>query len=314
MRIGLMIGPERGRYRSKVERLRADARWAEDAGLASVWVPQIPDDFDALTAAALVGDATARIEVGTAVVPVQPRHPIAGPAGAVGAGRLRGPPVARSRRVPPLDHRRDAGAALRAPGTDDGVVPGRVGPRVQRSRPSRRRERPVPGPQPPRHHRRHPHSGPWPGHAPGGGRAHRRHDPLDGGRAGDRHARRPEHHARRRGGRAGGTGSWRASRFAFAATTRSRPPWPAPTGSLPRPRCRRTTSGCSTRATRQVGDLLAAGPEEAIEKRLRSFDVAPGRRERLPVDQCSSRRRRGGRAPRRRSARCSRRAPRPAAA
>lgn len=77
MRIGLMIGPERGRYASKVERLCADARWAEQAGLASVWIPQIPDDFDALTAAALVGAATERIEVGTAVVPVQPRHPIA---------------------------------------------------------------------------------------------------------------------------------------------------------------------------------------------------------------------------------------------
>ena len=77
MRIGLMIGPERGRYATKVDRLRADARWAEGAGLATVWIPQIPDEFDALTAAALVGTATSRIEVGTAVVPVQPRHPIA---------------------------------------------------------------------------------------------------------------------------------------------------------------------------------------------------------------------------------------------
>src|SRR5437588_9961271 len=77
MRIGVMLGPERGRYRTKVQRLRADARWAEDAGLASVWIPQIPDEFDALTAATLVGAETARIEIGTAVVPVQPRHPIA---------------------------------------------------------------------------------------------------------------------------------------------------------------------------------------------------------------------------------------------
>jgi F420-dependent oxidoreductase-like protein len=77
MRIGLMVGPERGRYATKVERLRADARWAEEAGLASVWVPQVPDDFDALTAAAIVGAATTRIEIGTAVVPIQPRHPIA---------------------------------------------------------------------------------------------------------------------------------------------------------------------------------------------------------------------------------------------
>jgi F420-dependent oxidoreductase-like protein len=77
MRIGVMVGPERGRYQTKVDRLRADARWAEEAGLASVWIPQIPDEFDALTAAALVGDSTSRIEIGTAVVPVQPRHPIA---------------------------------------------------------------------------------------------------------------------------------------------------------------------------------------------------------------------------------------------
>jgi F420-dependent oxidoreductase-like protein len=77
MRIGVMVGPERGRYQTKIDRLRADAGWAEEAGLASVWIPQIPDEFDALTAAALVGDVTSRIEVGTAVVPVQPRHPIA---------------------------------------------------------------------------------------------------------------------------------------------------------------------------------------------------------------------------------------------
>jgi F420-dependent oxidoreductase-like protein len=77
MRIGLMVGPERGRYATKVERLRADAQWAEAAGLPTVWVPQVPDDFDALTAAAVIGAATGRVEVGTAVVPVQPRHPVA---------------------------------------------------------------------------------------------------------------------------------------------------------------------------------------------------------------------------------------------
>jgi 5,10-methylenetetrahydromethanopterin reductase len=77
MRFGLMVGPERGRYGTKVERLRADARWAEDAGLDSVWIPQIPDEFDALTAATVIGTETSRIEIGTAVVPVQPRHPVA---------------------------------------------------------------------------------------------------------------------------------------------------------------------------------------------------------------------------------------------
>ena len=77
MRIGLMIGPERGRYSTKVERLVADARQAEDAGLAAAWVPQIPDEFDALTAVTVIGQATSRLEIGTAVVPIQTRHPIA---------------------------------------------------------------------------------------------------------------------------------------------------------------------------------------------------------------------------------------------
>ncbi len=77
MRIGMTVGPERARYATKVERLRAAAQWADDVGLASIWVPQIPDEFDALTMAAIVGEVTTSVEIGTAVVPVQPRHPIA---------------------------------------------------------------------------------------------------------------------------------------------------------------------------------------------------------------------------------------------
>jgi F420-dependent oxidoreductase-like protein len=77
VRIGVTVGPERGRYATKVDRMRRDARWADEAGFATVWVPQVPDEFDALTAAAVVGAETTRIEVGTAVVPIQPRHPIA---------------------------------------------------------------------------------------------------------------------------------------------------------------------------------------------------------------------------------------------
>ena len=77
MRFGLMIGPERGKYRDKITRLVADAEAAERAGFASIWVPQIPDDFDGLTAVALMGRATARVEIGTAVMPIQTRHPIA---------------------------------------------------------------------------------------------------------------------------------------------------------------------------------------------------------------------------------------------
>jgi F420-dependent oxidoreductase-like protein len=77
VRIGLQTGPERGRYRDKVARFIAGAQAAEDAGFDSIWVPQIPDEFDALTALALMGNATSQIELGTAVVPIQSRHPVA---------------------------------------------------------------------------------------------------------------------------------------------------------------------------------------------------------------------------------------------
>jgi F420-dependent oxidoreductase-like protein len=72
-----MVGPERGRYRDKVARLEADAAAAEQANFTSVWVPQVPDDFDALTAVTLMGGATSRIELATAVMPIQTRHPVA---------------------------------------------------------------------------------------------------------------------------------------------------------------------------------------------------------------------------------------------
>jgi F420-dependent oxidoreductase-like protein len=77
MRIGLMIGPELGRYRHKVAGLIADAQAAEQEGFTSVWVPQIPGDFDAFTMITLMGRATERVELGTAVLPIQTRHPIA---------------------------------------------------------------------------------------------------------------------------------------------------------------------------------------------------------------------------------------------
>lgn len=77
MRIGMMIGPERGRYRQKVAQLVADAEAVEAAGFTSLWMPQIPGELDAFTAIALMGRATSRIELGTAVVPIQTRHPIA---------------------------------------------------------------------------------------------------------------------------------------------------------------------------------------------------------------------------------------------
>ncbi|MFB4309671.1 TIGR03564 family F420-dependent LLM class oxidoreductase [Actinomadura sp. GTD37] len=77
MRIGVMIGPERGDPARKAARMVEDVGWAEGAGLDTAWIPQIPNDFDALTAAALMGARTTRIELGTAVVPLQAQHPIA---------------------------------------------------------------------------------------------------------------------------------------------------------------------------------------------------------------------------------------------
>ena len=77
MRLGLMVGPERGRCATKVERMLGDAKWAQDNGLSSIWIPQIPDEFDAMTAAALLAHSTSRIEIGTAVVALQTRHPVA---------------------------------------------------------------------------------------------------------------------------------------------------------------------------------------------------------------------------------------------
>ncbi|MFI9412466.1 LLM class F420-dependent oxidoreductase [Nocardia gamkensis] len=77
MRIGVMIGPEKGDSGRKLERMLRDIEWAESAGLDTAWIPQIPTDFDALITIAAMGLRTSRIELGTAVVPLQAQHPIA---------------------------------------------------------------------------------------------------------------------------------------------------------------------------------------------------------------------------------------------
>ena len=78
MRIGLMIGSDKERARAdRLTGLLADGQAAEDAGFTSFWIPQVPGYLDAMTAIALLGQATDRIEIGTAVVPIQTRHPIA---------------------------------------------------------------------------------------------------------------------------------------------------------------------------------------------------------------------------------------------
>lgn len=78
MRIGLMIGSDLGQqYDDRVSGFVAEAQAAEAAGFATLWVPQIPGYFDAMTAITLMGNATERIELGTAVMPLQTRHPVA---------------------------------------------------------------------------------------------------------------------------------------------------------------------------------------------------------------------------------------------
>ncbi|BBZ03413.1 LLM class F420-dependent oxidoreductase [Mycolicibacterium chitae] len=77
MRLGVMIGAERGDMSRKVKKLIADIEWADSAGLATAWMPQVPDDFDLLSMVALMASHSTRIELGTAVVPLQAQHPIA---------------------------------------------------------------------------------------------------------------------------------------------------------------------------------------------------------------------------------------------
>jgi len=74
MRIGAMVGVERGQ--NGLDALVAQARELEARGFATAWVPHV-FGLDAVTAAALIGRETSRIEIGTAVVPTYPRHPTA---------------------------------------------------------------------------------------------------------------------------------------------------------------------------------------------------------------------------------------------
>jgi len=72
MRIGRMMGAGRP---ETLDDLVAQAQAAEAAGLSSVWLANI-FGFDAIGALAVVGRETSRVELGTAVVPTYPRHPV----------------------------------------------------------------------------------------------------------------------------------------------------------------------------------------------------------------------------------------------
>lgn len=75
MKIGIGIGDIASRP-AEMSDLAAQAKRAEEAGFASVWLANI-FGADALTAATVVGVATQRIAIGTGVVPTYPRHPFA---------------------------------------------------------------------------------------------------------------------------------------------------------------------------------------------------------------------------------------------
>jgi 5,10-methylenetetrahydromethanopterin reductase len=74
MRIGVMIGGD-GQRRT-LQDIIDTARRVEAAGLDDVWMANI-FSHDAISTLALVGAATSRIGLGTAVTPTYPRHPTA---------------------------------------------------------------------------------------------------------------------------------------------------------------------------------------------------------------------------------------------
>jgi 5,10-methylenetetrahydromethanopterin reductase len=74
MRIGVSLQDPKGP--SPMTALREELQRAADQGFASAWMSNI-FGVDALTALAVAGNQVPGIEVGTAVVPTYPRHPVA---------------------------------------------------------------------------------------------------------------------------------------------------------------------------------------------------------------------------------------------
>jgi len=75
MRIGIMAGATQG-PEAALEGLLDKAARAEAMGFAALWMANI-FGLDAITTLAIAGRTTQRIELGTAVVPTYPRHPVA---------------------------------------------------------------------------------------------------------------------------------------------------------------------------------------------------------------------------------------------
>ncbi|MGW7530715.1 TIGR03564 family F420-dependent LLM class oxidoreductase [Amycolatopsis sp. NPDC054798] len=75
MSVGLTL-PALPQANITVTEVLEQAREAEEAGAASIWFAQLPSSHDALAVAALAGQVTSRVEIGTSVVPIYPRHPL----------------------------------------------------------------------------------------------------------------------------------------------------------------------------------------------------------------------------------------------
>lgn len=74
MRIGITVGLG-ARAERTISGLIDRAGEVERVGFDSLWMPAA-FSFDAITALVAVGRETSRIELGTAVVPTFPRHPV----------------------------------------------------------------------------------------------------------------------------------------------------------------------------------------------------------------------------------------------
>ena len=76
MKVGIFVSETWGPG-STIDEIQERARRAEALGYPSAWVPYLPWSTDALAAMQAAGQATARIEVGSAVIPTFFFHPLA---------------------------------------------------------------------------------------------------------------------------------------------------------------------------------------------------------------------------------------------
>ena len=217
------------------------------------------------------------IEVGTAIVPIQPGTPSRWPRpGPLDPGRLRGRFRSRARRVAPLDHPGHARPALRAPGPDHAQLPRRHGPGVGR-----------------------------PGSCAVDNElftSTTRSTSPTSSRRRDRRRTRPRDAELARNGRPGPACSWRTSDHRVArrsadhqgcsghrpaasrilagvpvylsATTRSTPPSSGRTTSSAKSSTRPIMSADGAQDAHAIGDVLICGSEATMEQRMRRFASA----------------------------------------